>query len=689
MLITWAGHRNQFPLVQLVTKGFLGGQLIELFDVSRVLLVISCPDALPDIITLRRRVPSIDPRLGEDFPLRVVPLSGRTALVNHFQDKVNFIWSIADLLRGDYKRSEYGRVILPFTLLRRLDGRANAKTILVEQPDHSQAKSRDAARSIGRYLDSLPRLTREILDCFQFNEQVSRLRKSGLLHLVLSRFAKIDLSPRSVPNHEMGYIFEELIRKFSEQSNETAGEHFTPREVIGLMVRLLFAAGYAHGKTGSAIRTLYDPACGTGGMLSVAEEYVREQHPHEHLEVYGQELNAESHAICKADAMLRGHDPSNIAQGNSFLDDAFPGRQFDYMLTNPPFGVDWRKAEKQIRKEHERLGFDGRFGAGLPRVNDGSLLFLQHMLAKMNPKGTRIAVVFNASPLFAGEAGSGESEIRRWILENDWLEAIVALPDQLFYNTTLATYIWVLTNHKSPRRRGKVQLIDAGQFYEKMPRSLGSKRNQISSAHIGRIADIHRNFELNRHSKIFGNADFGYQRITVERPLRLNYQVSRERLSTIAEKLEPAVVEVLRNMDPNIVHRSASSFESALARVFRNAGVKLSRTLARRLREALSEQDDCADVSLDSRGAPMPDPDLRDTEQLPLDTDAHAWFETHVRRQAPDAWMDKTKTRKGYEIPFARFFFEPDQPRPVQEIDREIQQLEIQIQSALRALGGP
>jgi type I restriction enzyme M protein len=624
---------------------------------------------------------------ANDFLLRVVPLSGRTALVNHFQVKANFIWSIADLLRGDYKQSEYGRVILPFTLLRRLDGRANAKTIFVEEAAGSHDNSRDAARSIGRYLESLPRLTREILECSKFTEQVSRLRKAGLLHLVVGRFAEIDLSPRTVPNHEMGYIFEELIRKFSEQSNETAGEHFTPREVIGLMVRLLFAEGYSHGKTGSAIKTLYDPACGTGGMLSVAEEYVREKHPPARVEVYGQELNAESYAICKADTMLRGHDPSHIALGNSFLDDAFRGHRFDYMLTNPPFGVDWRKAEVQIREEHERLGFDGRFGAGLPRVNDGSLLFLQHMLAKMKPKGTRIAVVFNASPLFAGEAGSGESEIRRWILENDWLEAIVALPDQLFYNTTLATYIWVLTNHKSSRRRGKVQLIHAAGFYEKMSRSLGSKRNQISLDHITQIASIHRNFEENRHSKIFDNADFGYQRITVERPMRLNYQTSLERLNTVEERFEPAVVEILRNMDPNVVHRNASSFDSALANVFRDAGVKLSRTLARRLREALSEQDDSAEVSLDSRGALMPDPDLRDTEQLPLGADPHAWLETHVRPQAPDAWLDDAKTRTGYEIPFARFFFEPDQPRPVQEIDREIQQLEIQIQSALRALG--
>jgi len=309
------------------------------------------------------------------------------------------------------------------------------------------------------------------------------------------------------------------------------------------------------------------------------------------------------------------------------------------------------------------------------------------MLAKMKPKATRIAVVFNASPLFAGEAGSGESEIRRWILENDWLEAIVAMPDQLFYNTTLATYIWVLTNHKSSRRRGKVQLIHAAGFYEKMSRSLGSKRNQISPNHINQIVGIHRNFEENPHSKIFDNADFGYQRITVERPLRLNYQTSRERLSAITERFEPAIVEILRNMDPNFVHRSASSFDSALANVFCDAGIKLSRTLARRIREALSEQDDSAEVSLDSQGALIPDPDLRDTEQLPLGADTQAWFETRVRPQAPDAWVDEAKTRTGYEIPFARFFFEPDQPRPVQEIYREIQQLEIQIQSALRALG--
>jgi len=585
--------------------------------------------------------------------------------VRGFQDKVSFIWSIADLLRGDYKQSEYGKVILPFTVLRRCG---------------------ELPRTPGNFAQHLKKLRAdlcEILDCFRFRETTARLQKAGLLALILERFAGIDLDPASVSNHEMGYIFEELIRKFSEQSNETAGEHFTPREVVRLMVRLCFQDDWGAGKT------LYDPACGTGGMLAAAEEYARERYPDARLEIAGQELNAESYAMCKADALLRGHSAGSIALGNSFTHDAFAGRKFDYILSNPPFGVDWRKVEKQVRAEQERLGFHGRFGAGLPRVNDGSLLFLQHMLSKMKPEGTRIAVVFNGSPLFTGDAGSGESEIRRWIFENDWLEAVIALPDRLFYNTGLATYIWLVTNNKSPARQGKVQLINAADFYEKMTPSLGAKRNQISAPHIDRICEIHRGFADGAYSRILSNRELGYRRVTIERPMRLRFQVAPERIPVLQNKFAPPVIRALAEMDAHAVYRDQSIFDAALQAAFARSGLRFGRTIARRIREALGEQDDTAAIYRDAKNRPIPDSDLRDNEDVPLDEDLQSWFKREVLPHAPDAWIAAGEPRVGYAIPFARFFFKPEAVRPLAEIDREIQELEREAQSLLRQFGTP
>lgn len=582
-----------------------------------------------------------------------------------FQDKASFIWSIADLLRGDYKQSEYGRVILPFTVLRRFGSLPSSPSDLPHQ------------------WKKLPRELREILDCFRFRDTLARLQKAGLLLLILERFTGIDLDPASVSNHEMGYIFEELIRKFSEQSNETAGEHFTPHEVVRLMVRLALQEDSGAGKS------LYDPACGTGGMLAVAEEYTRERCPDARLEIAGQELNAESYAICIADAIMRGHSAGSIALGNSLTNDAFADRQFDYILSNPPFGVDWRKVEQKVRAEHERLGFRGRFGAGLPRVNDGSLLFLQHMLSKMKPEGTRVAVVFNGSPLFAGEAGSGESEIRRWIFENDWFEAIVALPDQLFYNTGLATYIWLLTNRKSPARQGKVQLINAVTCYEKMTRSLGAKRNEISPVQLDRICEMHRAFAEGPHSRILPNREFGYRRITVERPLRLRFQVAQERVRAVQNKFSPAVIEALAGMDAQTVYTDQIAFDAALKAAFARAGMKLGRTLARRIREVLAGKDDTAEIYRDARNRPVPDPDLRDNEDIPPDENVQQWFEREVLRYVPDAWVATGEPRIGYAIPFARFFFEPEPVRPLAEIDHEIRELERQGQALLQQLGTP
>jgi len=583
--------------------------------------------------------------------------------VNSFPEKVSFIWGLADLLRGDYKQSEYGEVILPFTLLRRLDSLQNSCGIpfcaLAGQPGQFPL-----------YIAGFSPEVREILDCFGFAAQIARLERSRLLSLLIQRFSEIDLHPASVSNHEMGYIFEELIRKFSEQSNETAGEHFTPREVIHLMVCLLL------GEDPGAGKTLYDPACGSGGMLSIADELVNRRNPEVRLQSYGQELNPESYAIAKADALLRGQETSNIALGNSFTNDAFSGRRFDYMLSNPPFGVEWKKVERQVREESERLAFAGRFGAGLPRVNDGSLLFLQHMLSKMKPEGSRIAVVFNGSPLFAGNAGSGESEIRRWIFENDWLEAVIALPDQLFYNTGLATYIWLLTNAKAPVRKGKVQLINAVSFAEKMRRSLGAKRNQIPSSRIDEICAIHRGFQDGPHTRILRNEEFGFRRITVERPLRLSFQISPERIRSLAGKCATEVLDALAGMDHTVLYHDQAAFDYALAAAFQEAGLKLGRTLARRLHEAFSQQDDEANIYRDAKGRSIPDAALRDAEDVPLDQDVRAWFEREVLPHAPEAWIAEEESPVGYAIPFTRIFFEPELVRSPHEIAREIRDLE-------------
>jgi type I restriction enzyme M protein len=478
-----------------------------------------------------------------------------TAIKNH----ASFIWSVADLLRGDYKQSEYGKVILPLTVLRRLDcvleptkaalldrakklgGRVeNIEPVLCAVSGEQFYNT--SKLDFGRLLDDPAQLAgnlrayiaafspgaQDVLDKFRFDTEIARLDQADLLYLVISKFAAIDLHPDTVSNLEMGYLYEELIRRFSELSNETAGEHFTPREVIRLMVNLLFAEDDDLLSKHGAIKTLFDPACGTGGMLSVAEDHLREMNPTARLEVFGEELNPETYAICRSDMMVKGQDASHIVRGNSFSEDGFQGRTFDYMLANPPFGVEWKKVEDTIRREAEK-GFNGRFGAGLPRINDGSFLFLQHMISKMKPVeegGSRLAIVFNGSPLFTGAAGSGESEIRRWIIENDWLEAVVALPDQLFYNTGISTYFWVVTNRKRPERRGKVQLVDARGYWTKMRKSLGDKRKELSTEQIAEVTRLYAGDTDGEKVKVFANESFGYQRITVERPLRLRWEVT-------------------------------------------------------------------------------------------------------------------------------------------------------------------
>jgi type I restriction enzyme M protein len=548
------------------------------------------------------------------------------------------------------------------------------------------------------------------LERFGFATHIEKLARDNLLYLVFQRFAEVDLHPATVPNHTMGLIFEELIRRFAEQSNETAGEHFTPREVIRLMVDLLFVEDDDALRKAGIVRSLYDPACGTGGMLSVAEEYLRELNPQSKLEVFGQELNDESFAICKADMMIKGQNPANIMPGNSFSEDGHKDERYDYLLSNPPFGVDWKQVQQAIEQEHETQGFSGRFGPGLPRISDGSTLFLLHMLSKMKPVkdgGSRLAIVFNGSPLFSGDAGSGESEIRRWVIENDWLEAIVGLPDQLFYNTGISTYVWVVTNRKPKARKGKVQLINAADLFQKMRKSLGNKRNELSQASIDEIVKLCGEFKESERSKIFDNDDFGYRRIVVERPLRLNFQASPDRVARLKEEtafqnlarskkkgkvgeqevaegyaLQEELLSALTGLGPDRVWKSRDEFEEALDVALTPVG-KVPAPVRKAVLSALAERDETAEICRDVDGNPEPDTELREYENVPRKENIRAYFEREVMPHVPGAWTDETKTRDGYEIPFTRHFYKFTPLRPLVEIEADLRKLEGQIQGML------
>lgn len=655
------------------------------------------------------------------------------------QNHAAFIWSVADLLRGDYKQSEYGRVILPLVVLRRLD--------CVLEPTKAQVLDRAAqiegkvdnvepilcgssgeqffntspldmrrllddpsniADNLRAYIAGFSSAARDVVEKFDFDVQIAKLDRANLLYRVVGKFVDVDLHPDRVSNLEMGYLYEELIRKFSELSNETAGEHFTPREVIRLMVNLLFAEDDDLLRKPGIVRTMFDPACGTGGMLSVAEDHLRQLNPQARLEVYGQELNAETYAICRSDMMLKGQDASHIQWGNSFSEDRFDGERFDYLLANPPFGVEWKKVEDEVKAEHQTKGFAGRFGAGLPRINDGSFLFLQHMISKMKrPEdgGSRVAIVFNGSPLFTGAAGSGESEIRRWIIENDWLDAVVALPDQLFYNTGISTYFWIVTNRKAPERRGKVQLIDARDSFTKMRKSLGEKRKQIADNQIADIVRLYGDYAEGDRVKILPNESFGFMRITVERPLRLRWEVTadtRDALHTakvwnkLTDDAKAAVDGALAEFDGQGPVDPAKLTATVRGLSLRPAEVKA-------IIEALAVRDPEVDLITDRKGNPEPDPELRDNENVPLpavkvsfETDVTGRLDTIEYRSAvndylaaevhpyvPDAWVDFTKTKVGYEVPLTRHFYKYVPPRPLAEIDAEIKQLEAEIQALL------
>ena len=674
--------------------------------------------------------------------------SSNGSTFNSFGEIANFLWSVADLLRGTYKQADYGKVILPLTVLRRLDcvleptkdkvlekyaavkgGKVQNLDPILNRvtgvPFHCTSKLNfeklkgnpsNIAQNLNAYIKGYSEGVRDIfIDRFKFDAQVQLLDEKNLLFLVVSKFAEVDLHPDTVPNHMMGGVFEELIRRFSEQSNETAGEHFTPREVIRLMVDLLFIEDDSALRKQGIVRSLYDPACGTGGMLSVAEEYLRELNPGAHLEVFGQELNDESFAICRADMMIKGQNPDNIVAGNSFSEDGHVGKKFDYLLSNPPFGVEWKNVQAVVEEEHETQGHNGRFGPGLPRISDGSTLFLLHMLSKMKaPKdgGSRLAIVFNGSPLFSGDAGSGESEIRRWIIENDWLEAIIGLPDQLFYNTGISTYVWVVTNRKPKERRGKVQLINAVDLFVKMKKSLGNKRNMLSEENIAEVVRLYGEFAEGERSKIFKNDDFGYRRIVVERPLRLSFHASPERIERLKEETafvrlavtkrkgkageeevaegvayQAAILKAVGSLDAVKAWKSRPAFEKVLDAALAPVG-KVAAPVRRAILAALGERDESAEVCFDADGKPEPDTELRDNENVPRTEEIATYFEREVKPHVPDAWVDAAKTVDGYEVPFTRHFYKYTRLRPLPDIEAEIRTLEGEIQGMLgRVLG--
>jgi type I restriction enzyme M protein len=660
-----------------------------------------------------------------------------------------FIWSVADLLRGDYKQSEYGRVILPLTVIRRLDCVLDPTKQAVLEKHRQLAGKIDnvepvlqavsgeqfyntsplsfpkllddpntIADSLQLYIGGFSAAAKDVIDKFDFAVQIDRLRKANILYQVVGKFADIDLHPEAVSNVEMGYLYEELIRKFSELSNETAGEHFTPREVIRLMVNLLFIDDADDILTRPGIvKTLCDPACGTGGMLSVAEDHLRALNPHARLEVFGQELNAETYAVCRSDMMLKGQDASHIAYGNSFSEDHHEGERFDYLLANPPFGVEWKKVQDEVRKEAETRGFNGRFGAGLPRINDGSFLFLQHMISKMKrPEegGSRVAIVFNGSPLFTGAAGSGESEIRRWIIENDWLEAVVALPDQLFYNTGISTYFWIVTNRKAPERRGKVQLVDARDYFVKMRKSLGEKRKEISTSQIEEITRIYGDLTEGETVKIFPNEAFGFLRITVNRPLRLRWEVTEETVAAVlAAKPIQKLPEEVRTAVGDLLNEHHGAHFGTQREVVKALGhvvaaLGLTPPAQKAVWTALAVRNESAPIITARTGNPEPDPELRDNENVPLPAVPVSWVEDPTERFAtleyrtavdgymrdevlpyvPDAWVHHDRTRIGYEIPLTRHFYRYEPPRSLDEIDAEIKELEDQIQQLVGEVAG-
>ncbi|WP_314915949.1 class I SAM-dependent DNA methyltransferase [Pseudomonas helleri] len=652
---------------------------------------------------------------------------------NHSQTAA-FLWSIADLLRGDFKQSQYGRIILPFTLLRRMECvLAPTKDEVIKQtfaqegrPDNVRdmillrtagqqffnaspmtlgtLSDTQTADDLLRYVQAFSKDAREIFEHFHFEDFVQQLDNANLLYQVVQRFAVAPLEPERISNFGMGIIFEELIRKFAESSNETAGEHFTPRDIVHLTTSLVIT-DQDHKLAPNSIVTIYDPTAGTGGFLSEGDEYIQSISEKVSVSLHGQELNPESYAICKADMLIKGQDVASIKLGNTLSNDQLADKRFDFMLSNPPFGVEWKKVQKQITDEHSHKGFDGRFGPGLPRVSDGSLLFLLHLVSKMrDPRdgGSRIGIILNGSPLFTGGAGSGESEIRRYLLQNDLVEAIVALPTDMFYNTGIATYVWILSNHKAAARQGKVQLIDGSKHYAKMRKSLGSKRQYITEDQISELVRLYGSFEHSAQSKIFPIDAFGYRRITVERPLRLNFQTSAERIAKVLEEkalqkldstAQQQLLAALHSMDASVLYRNREQFSKLLKKSLAAHSVSLSTPELKALMSALSERDPEADMCM-AKGKPEADAGLRDNENVPLGESVYDYFQREVIPHVPDAWIDESKTDAldgevgivGFEIPFNRHFYVFQPPRPLAEIDSDLKACTDRIKQMIEGL---
>ena len=649
----------------------------------------------------------------------------------------NLIWQIADLLRGPYRPPQYERVMLPMTVLRRFDCvLAPTKSSVLAEHERSsdkfkgralEAKLNSAAkqrfhnhspldfeklkgdpdhiaRHLASYIHGFSKNVRDIFEYFEFETEIAKMQADNILYLVVSKFCGVDLHPDRVPNEQMGLIFENLIRRFNELANETAGDHFTPRDVIRLMVNILFINDDELLATPGAVRKLLDPACGTGGMLAEAQNYLREHHNAARLFVYGQDYNQRAFATAASDMLMKPVDHNggsdNVRFGDSFTEDQFQGETFDYFLTNPPFGVDWKKQRNDVRNEHENLGFTGRFGAGLPRVNDGSMLFLQHMVHKFEPvrpeerqHGSRLAIVFSGSPLFTGGAGSGESDIRKWIIENDWLEAIIALPEQMFYNTGIATYIWIVTNGKEDRRKGKIQLLDSRDMWtaggsEDNRRSLGNKRRHITGEHIDEIVRLYGRFEGGDRSKIFDNADFGYTRVTVERPLRLRYRMTIEDKARFLDAC-PYLLDDVQAIDKALGREPMRDWNATwdrIADLLHGRQSRWKKSEQKLFRDVFTEKDPEAEPARkDGRERGYePDTELRDFENVPLAEDVDAYFEREVRPHVPDAWMDRDKDKIGYEINFNRHFYKYTPPRPLEEIDADLKKAEEEIMRLLR-----
>jgi type I restriction enzyme M protein len=642
----------------------------------------------------------------------------------------SLIWSIAELLRGDVRPADYGSYVLPFTVLRRIDCvleprkdkvvavartikdldnvnleqrlslekaagskfyNASALTLstALDDPNHVRA-------NVEAYVGGFSPNVRDIFERYKFDARLAELDEKNLLFKVLKQFVAVDLHPDLVSNAEMGDAFENLIRRFAELSNETAGEHYTPRDAIRLAVDLLLAGDTDLFANKKPLRSIYDPTAGTGGMLSVSEDRIKAYNADAKVTAFAQELNDESYAVCKADMLIKGQDVNNVVQGNTISDDKFPDKTFDWMLSNPPYGVEWKKVQEAVESEHKKRGFQGRFGPGLPRISDGQMLFLLHLVSKMqpidrNPNGSRIAIVMNGSPLFSGGAGSGESEIRKYLFENDLVEAIVGLPTEMFYNTGIATYIWILSNKKADERKGTVQLIDATSFWQKMPKSLGNKRREMREDDIAKVTRIYGDFEEGEFSKILDNDAFGYRTITVERPLRLSFQITPERLALLeSEKsltknglnLED-LNSALLSIGPGKVFKSRPAFLTALDAALKKSEISLTAPQYKTVWQALSERDETADICTGAKGKPESDSELRDTENVPLGEDIHVYFEREVKPYVADAWIDHDKTRIGYEVPFTRYFYKYVPPRSLEEIDADLAAITSDIVSML------